>query len=115
VPHHQLAARVGVQQGKDWGAHLSVTYVGVMRETAGPTLPYGGFGLGNDEDDVSDRLTDDYATVDLVGQYQVFDGAQVYVKIDNLFNTRAIVSRRPFGARPTAPVQGRVGFKYNFF
>jgi Fe(3+) dicitrate transport protein len=47
-----------------------------------------------------EQLTDAQAVVDAVASYQVFPGVRIALRGDNLLDQRAIVSRRPFGARP---------------
>jgi Fe(3+) dicitrate transport protein len=99
VPRHQGALRVGFQQGSAYGVYVSATYVGEMREEAG-------------RGDEPGLITDDYVLVDVVGEVELFEGLRAYAKVKNITNTQAIVSRRPFGARPTRPLFGMIGLKY---
>ena len=43
-----------------------------------------------------------------------FGAARFYVTATNLTNQSALVARRPFGARPQAPLLFQAGFKYSF-
>ncbi|MFW5921328.1 MAG: TonB-dependent receptor family protein [Polyangiales bacterium] len=110
VPRHQAAARVGIEESDRWGAFASATYVGKTREAAGKgDCSASWLRVCGD----SSELTDDYLLVDLVGQYYVVPGeALFYLKLENILNTNALVSRRPFGARPTAPFKVMGGFEY---
>ncbi len=42
------------------------------------------------------------------------DGAAVYLKVENLLDERAIVSRQPDGARPNKPRTAYVGVEWRF-
>jgi Fe(3+) dicitrate transport protein len=52
--------------------------------------------------------------VDATGNLRVFGPVTVYSNVRNVFNDHAIVSRRPFGARPNAPRCVQVGAKVEF-
>jgi Fe(3+) dicitrate transport protein len=99
VPEHQGALVLGLEAGR-FGINQSTTYVGAMREEAGQ----GPDGL----------RTDEAFLVDLMGKFAIFDGAQLYAKLDNVLGAEYIASRRPFGARPGRPRWAQVGFKYAF-
>ena len=87
VPLHQANVQLGARLDELVSGTLSVTYVGVMRERAGQGAPQPG------------DLTDDYAMLDLLVSYFPFKAGEVYLKVDNMLNTRPVVSRRPYGAR----------------
>jgi Fe(3+) dicitrate transport protein len=99
VPQHQGSLQLGLTN-QTFAFNSRVTYVGEMREEAGQ----------GDEG----RVTDNYAVVDLLSSYEVLDGFSAYGKVSNVLNTQAIASRRPYGARPLAPLMARVGLKYVF-
>lgn len=98
VPAHVLNAQVGIERSF-WGTYLIGNYFGKMSE--------GVVGLQQLPD------TDDYFVLDLVGRVR-FEPVEAYVRLQNLTNTRAIVSRRPFGARPTAPLTFQIGVQVGF-
>lgn len=99
VPTHQGSAQLGVTNG-GFELNARVTYIGAMREEAGQ----------GDEG----RRTDGYATVDVLGRYEVWEGLSAYGKVGNALNAEAIASRRPYGARPVAPFMARLGLTYDF-
>ena len=101
VPLHQGSATVGLHRAS-WGAHLTFTHVGEMRDSA-----------GQGEAPEGERVP---AQEILDGglYYLPFDGARLYLLGDNLLAREYLVSRRPFGARPGKPFQLRVGLKYSF-
>jgi Fe(3+) dicitrate transport protein len=47
--------------------------------------------------------TDTQAVVDLAWSAQLVEGVRIAARVDNALDQRAIVSRRPFGARPGKP------------
>jgi Fe(3+) dicitrate transport protein len=49
------------------------------------------------------QWTDPVAVVDATAAVELFPGWRLAVRLDNAFDQRAIVSRRPFGARPGKP------------
>ncbi|MEM1437147.1 MAG: TonB-dependent receptor, partial [Pseudomonadota bacterium] len=101
VPPHRANGYVGVT-GPSWGVRLSVTYVDRMRDQAGT----GAFGPseGSDESTI----------VDLAGHLNVGRRWLLSARVDNLFDEVDVVSRRPFGARPTRPLTFRVEASYRF-
>jgi Fe(3+) dicitrate transport protein len=101
VPLHQGTLQLGAF-GPRWSADTLLTYIAPMWETAGQG------------DAAPDEKTDSFFTVDVVGDYELFRGAHVYARVENIFFEEAIVSRRPFGARPGKPFLAQLGFKYTF-
>ncbi|MEM7437350.1 MAG: hypothetical protein AAF436_19520, partial [Myxococcota bacterium] len=101
VPPHLLNTQLGLEKSF-WGAYLNGTYVS--------PFPEGIVGLSGTE---SLPKTDGYFVLDLVGRIR-FEPVEAYVRLQNITNTRAIVSRRPFGARPNAPFSFQVGVQVTF-
>lgn len=101
VPQHQASLFVGVGQ-EAWHLNVATTYTSEMLEEAG---------LFEDDDVLK---TDSLFFVDLKADYTIFDGFKIYGKVDNVLNTQPIVSRRPFGARPSRPFLSQAGVKYAF-
>ena len=101
MPENQLTLNIGLESSA-WQLNLLVKYTGEMHETAGSDVAFSGF------------KTDSYTVVDLSGSYEFDDQHSVYVKVDNLLDEVALVSSRPYGARPSKPQQAFVGYKYQF-
>jgi len=101
LPENQLTLNLGVENSK-WQINLLIKYISEMHEAAGTEVSLSGLS------------TDSYTVVDVSANYDLGDYGLVYVKVDNLFDDVAIVSRRPFGARPSKPQQMFVGYKYMF-
>lgn len=90
IPAHQLAfTGAVVVDGVDVG--LSAGLISAMRDVPGqgPTQAH--------------ERTDVQAVVDVVAGVDVVDNVRLTLRVDNVFDQRAIVSRRPFGARPGKP------------
>ncbi|MDX2053352.1 MAG: TonB-dependent receptor [Polyangiaceae bacterium] len=101
VPRHQASASLGLEQER-FGAAAHAVFVSRMREQAG-SAP------------LSEVLsTDEQFTVDFSGYYQIHASIKLYANLRNAFDQRAIVSRRPYGARPNAPRWTQVGIKADF-
>jgi Fe(3+) dicitrate transport protein len=97
VPEHQLAASVGLEHAR-FAVNVGGTYVGAMREVAGqgPLEPA--------------SSTDEHFLLDASISGKPVRFLTLYVTGKNLTNQAYLVSRRPFGARPGAPlwIQGGV-------
>ncbi|WP_370644069.1 TonB-dependent receptor domain-containing protein [Myxococcus sp. RHSTA-1-4] len=90
VPRHQLFASAGVE-GRLGGVFISTLFVDSMREEAGQgEVPAG-------------QLTDSVLTFDVNANWNFSRWGQLYLVARNVFDEQAIVSRRPYGARPNAP------------
>jgi Fe(3+) dicitrate transport protein len=101
VPEHQLSASVGVET--PWaGANLSGTYSAAMREVAGSGDPLPG------------EATDAYFLLDASIHGRPLPWLDLYVTGKNLLDTTYIAARRPFGARPGAPIWIQGGTKVTF-
>lgn len=101
VPVHSGAVSVRAF-GETWGVDLLVRHVGQMRDIPGQgPVP-------------ADERVLDHTVVDLTGSWSPFEGSKIYAKIENLFDTPYMISRRPYGARPGRPFHFLLGFKYHF-
>jgi Fe(3+) dicitrate transport protein len=101
VPSHQASGSAGLET-KRWGLNVAATYVGSMREKAGQGEP------------APNERTDAYFVLDASGIYRFARWFQVYLNGRNLLNDAYLVSRRPFGARPGAPLWVQAGVKAEF-
>ncbi|TMP41331.1 TonB-dependent receptor [Pseudoalteromonas citrea] len=101
LPTHQASFTIGLSSA-DWRITTAVKYVGDMEEVAGDGAVLSGF------------QTPSNITVDLSASYDINNYGRIYVKVDNVLDDTEIVSRRPYGARPSKPRQISAGFKYQF-
>jgi len=98
VPQHQLNVTAGLDLR--WLAvNAALNYVAAMREEAG-SAPF-----------AQSLVTDDLLTVDVGASLQLLPQLVLYANVRNVTDEAAIVSRRPYGARPNAPRWVQVGLK----
>ena len=100
VPQHQLFASAGVESSLG-GVHLSATYIGTMREEAGQGEAEPG------------TLTEAQLTFDLNASWSFAKKGELYLSVRNLLDNQTLASRRPYGARTTAPRAVLLGLKYS--
>jgi Fe(3+) dicitrate transport protein len=100
VPRHQVFATAGVESALG-GVHLTATFIDAMREEAGQGEAAPG------------EQTEAQLTFDLNASWSFAKGADLYLSARNLLDNQAIVSRRPYGARPNAPRTVLFGLKYS--
>ena len=101
LPTNQLSLTIGLISDL-WEVNLIARYIDTMKEASG------------DEVLLSDVTTSAYSIVDFSASYDLAQFGQVYLKIDNIFDVQEIVSRRPYGARPSKPQQMQIGYQYSF-
>ncbi len=101
TPQHLFSVTVGFVM-KKWGVHLAGQYVSSSREAAGTGTPLSG------------KETEGYFITDISIFYEPFNRHHFYLKADNIFDEDAIVSRRPYGARPGKPQFFALGYKFTF-
>jgi len=98
LPRHQLFASVGAGTSR-WLVDLSASYVARMRTRASQ----GAF--------VAAESTEGAFTLDLTGEYAVHPRLRLFASVQNLTDSRYIVSRHPAGARPGLPRTVMAGIK----
>jgi Fe(3+) dicitrate transport protein len=101
IPQHQLRASIGVEMER-WAVNVGATFTSSMREIAGQGDPAPG------------EATDASFALDASVSAKPRPFLNLYVTGRNLTNQASIVSRRPFGARPSAPISVQGGFKLDF-
>jgi len=101
LPENQFTFTTGLVSDQ-WEINAMVRYIDEMKEASGQGVTLSGV------------TTASYAIVDLSANYNFNQYGSVYLKLDNLFDKQEIVSRRPFGARPSKPQQLQVGYQYSF-
>ena len=106
LPKHQLTLNLGLT-ADNWDVNVIARYVDEMLEASGTGVTLEGYS------------TKAHSVVDVSASYYLRglgfgDIGKLYLKADNILDTTEIVSRRPYGARPTKPQQMFVGYQYNF-
>ena len=101
LPENQFNLQMSLT-GENWQLDLAYKYITEMSEAAGTGVELAGL------------MTSDISQIDLAAWYQINAALKIYAKLDNLTDETNIVSRRPFGARPSKPRQIILGAKYAF-
>lgn len=106
LPKNTFSAQIGYELANGWNSYLSASYVDEMCTDNGVC---GRSGLNQQF-----AYTEQYWVADFSTHYPLNKDTQLYLKLDNIFDERAIVSRNPDGARPNKPRAALVGVKLNF-
>ncbi|MCO7223340.1 TonB-dependent receptor domain-containing protein [Pleionea sp. CnH1-48] len=101
LPENQMSISLGLESTQ-WRFNLLSRYIGEMWEAAGSDVALSGVS------------TEAFWVLDVSAAYDFDDYGTLYLKVDNLTDEVEIVSRRPFGARPSKPQQFFVGYKYRW-
>jgi len=101
LPENQLTLNLGLVSDF-WEVNLIARYVDSMLEASGDGVILTG------------ETTSDYTIVDISANYDLGDAGTIYLKVDNIFEQQEIISRRPYGARPSKPQMAFVGYRYRF-
>jgi Fe(3+) dicitrate transport protein len=102
IPENAFSLRLGLESAIGWNNYAVAKYIDEMCMS-----------VGCEGGDARDR-SEDLFVLDYISRYAVNDSATVYLKVENLFDERAIVSRQPDGARPNKPRTASVGFEWSF-
>jgi Fe(3+) dicitrate transport protein len=92
-----------------WDINLIARYIGEMLEASEQFDP-----LKEGQPTLAGVVTKAHTVVDFSAHYDLDSLGRLYLKIDNLFDVKEIVSRRPYGARPSKPQQLFLGYQYSF-
>ncbi|MAX29364.1 MAG: TonB-dependent receptor [Candidatus Marinimicrobia bacterium] len=101
LPKHQMFAEIGII-ARDMRFYMKLNNVSQMRTKAGTGV-------------IDDKYaTQELTQIDISGEYNLTSQLNLFFSIKNLTNSKAIVSRRPAGLRPTMPKTFSAGIKLNF-
>ena len=101
IPEHIGNARISYFRNK-WGIEGALDFQSEMREVPGTG-------------DIGEELhADDFTTLDLTISHQTTDAFTLQIMLLNALDKAAIVSHRPFGARPNRPRSLVARIKYRF-
>ena len=103
VPENVFSLRLGVETDFGWNNYAVAKYIDEMCMDVG--CNNGGTRFDRSED---------LFVMDFISRYQFNDSATVFLKVDNLLDEQAIVSRQPDGARPNKPRTASLGFTWSF-
>lgn len=103
VPENTFSLRMGLETQIGWNNYAVVKYIDEFCMSIGC----------NNDGDAFNR-SEDLWVVDVISRYALTDSMAAYLRVENLFDEQAIVSRIPDGARPNKPRTASVGFEWNF-
>ena len=101
LPQNQVTVNVGLLSN-NWEMGVIARYIDEMQEASGDNVL------------LSDVVIESYTVFDFSATYDLDTYGLVYFKVDNLLDNQVIVSRRPYGARPSKPQQFQLGYQYRF-
>jgi Fe(3+) dicitrate transport protein len=101
LPENQLTLDIGLA-ANNWQINLITRYIDEMKEASGENVLLSGV------------TTQALTIVDMAASYELGGMGNVYFKLDNLLDDQKIVSRRPYGARPSKPRSASIGYQYSF-
>ena len=100
IPEHTFSLRSGIETAMGWDNYVSIKYIDETCNAIGCA--------GNFVD------TDAFVSADLISHYALNESVTVFLKVENVLDKRAIVSRSPDGARPNKGRMASVGFSMDF-
>lgn len=103
IPENTFSLRLGLEAANGWSNYAVAKYTDEMCMDIGC----------NNGGSKYDR-SEDLFVVDYISRYAFADTAVVFLKVENLFDEEAIVSRQPDGARPNKPRTASVGVEWSF-
>ena len=103
VPENALSLRVGAQVGERWDSYAVVKYIDSMCVE-----------IGCNRSDSAFAESDSFFVLDVGTRFVVTDDVSAFIKLENAFDQRAIVSRQPDGARPNKPLTAMLGVEWVF-
>lgn len=103
IPENVFSLRAGAETTMGWNNYAVVKYIDEMCVDAGCNRSSSPF-----------STTEDLLVVDYISRYAVREDAVVFLKIENVFDEQAIVSRQPDGARPNKRRTASLGLQWQF-
>jgi len=100
IPEHTFSIRSGIETVAGWDNYVSVKYIDETCINIGCDGTY--------------SETESFVNADLISRYALNDAVTVFLKVENVLDKRAIVSRSPDGARPNKGRVASVGFSMDF-
>ncbi|KUJ83091.1 ferric citrate transporter FecA [Microbulbifer flavimaris] len=104
LPENVFALTTGIDSGANWRLNLTAAYQDEMCINTG---------CNRGQTDAMDR-TESLWVLDAAAHYDFSQALSGYLKIDNLLDEQAIISRDPDGARANKPRTAIVGMRYAF-
>jgi Fe(3+) dicitrate transport protein len=103
IAENTLSLRVGLEGKNGWDNYLVAKYTDEMC-----------MDLGCNNSSADFDKSEDIFVIDYISRYNLSADSVVFLKLENLLDERAIVSRQPDGARPNKPRTAIVGVEWSF-
>jgi Fe(3+) dicitrate transport protein len=103
IAENTFSLRLGLEGNNGWGNYLVAKYTDEMCMDVGCNNSSADFGK-----------SEDIFVIDYISRYNLSNDSVVFLKLENLLDERAIVSRQPDGARPNKPRTAIVGVEWSF-
>ncbi|MFT6289214.1 MAG: Fe(3+) dicitrate transport protein [Halieaceae bacterium] len=103
IPENTFSLRVGLESPGGWSNYAVAKYIDEMCVDVGCNKSADEF--GNSED---------LFVVDYISRYTLSNDAVIFLRVENVFDEQAIVSRQPDGARPNKSRTASVGVELSF-
>lgn len=103
VPENTFSARIGVEHNSGWNNYAVAKYIDEMCVEVGCNRSNSAF-----------DKTESLFVVDYISRYNLHNNAEVFFKVENLFDEQKIVARSPDGARPNKPRSVMLGMTVGF-
>tara|TARA_R110002110_G_scaffold330339_1_gene541593 strand:- start:7765 stop:9885 length:2121 start_codon:yes stop_codon:yes gene_type:complete len=103
IPENTFSLRLGLESPIGWNNYAVAKFTDELCMT-----------VGCDSNGNSFDASEDFFVVDYISRYTLNDAAVVFLKVENVFDEQAIVSRVPDGARPNKPRTASVGVEWTF-
>jgi len=103
IPENTFSLRLGLEATNGWGNYAVAKYTDEMC-----------MDIGCNKGGTQYDRSEDLFVVDYISRYAVTNDAIVFLKVENIFDEDAIVSRQPDGARPNKPRTASVGVEWKF-
>lgn len=103
IPENTFSLRLGLESASGWNNYAVARFTDKMC-----------MDIGCNNGGTSLQQSESLFVVDYISRYAVTDQTVVFLKVDNVFDETAIVSRQPDGARPNKPRTASVGVEWAF-
>jgi Fe(3+) dicitrate transport protein len=103
IPENTFSLRLGLEAPNGWNNYAVVKFTDEMC-----------MNIGCNNGGSKYERSEDLLVVDYISRYAFTERAAAFLKVENVFDEQAIVSRQPDGARPNKPRTASIGVEWAF-
>ena len=103
IPENTFSLRLGLEGANGWSNYAVAKYTDEMC-----------IDIGCNNGGTKFDRSEDLFVVDYISRYAFTESAVLFLKVENVFDEEAIVSRQPDGARPNKPRTTSLGVEWTF-